>query len=380
MFTLFIILLCVLTALYIFTLYRLDRGILRLNDQPQTAHRSNVTVIVPMRNEQDNIPALFSALQAQYSTGFEIEFICVDDRSEDRTAELLDRKAQADPRFKIIHINDIDPEIAPKKRAISLAIDQARYEIILLTDADARPQRGWVASMLSYFDETTDMVIGYAPYTIPVQHRILYHFTALEYFSVAAVAAATTGLKFPITCVGTNMAYRKKVFREIDGFGPYKKILSGDDDLFLTHVREQHKYNIRYATLKETFVGNAPPKSINQYIHQRMRYASKGFKYPIEVTLVLAFYVIMNLMFILGLFTGCILPQFLVPTILVFIAKGSMEYLFLSHAASVLAERRSLAYYFPAAFIHPFYIFIFGILGPLNLFKWKEGPGTKGKP
>lgn len=380
MLNIFVILLSLLTALYLITLFYLDRGLGRLEKQNLTARRQSVTVIVAMRNEQDNIPAHLEALQNQYSTGFEIEFICVNDRSNDKTGDLLERQAQADPRFKVIHVSERDPEIAPKKKAITLAVGRASHDIILLTDADARPSRGWAASMLSFFDKDTDMVIGYAPYSIPQEHHILYHLTALEYFSVAAVAAATAGLGFPITCVGTNMAYRKKMFEAVDGFGPYKNIISGDDDLFLTHVREQKKYGIRYATLRESFVYNAPPKTFIQYFHQRLRYASKGFKYPFKVTFALSAYVILNILLAGGVLAGFFNTLFWPPVFAAFVAKGLLEFLFLKHAAAILDERRSLFWYFPASLFHPFYIIIFGILGPFNLFKWKESPTSKGKP
>ncbi len=369
----FFLILMAATLIYGALLLYMRRALRENSPSTTPVAGTTVSVIVAARNEEGNLPSLLRLLEQQkLSPALEVEFILINDRSTDGTGRLLEEQAARDPRFKYIHIHDRRPGFAPKKRAIDTAVRGARGQYILLTDADGRPGPLWVETMTAYLADGADMVLGYAPYTIDPRHPFLQGLVALEYFSVAAVAAATTALRFPVTCVGTNMAYRRKLFLEVDGFGPHKHILSGDDDLFLTHVREQKKYDIRYALDTRSHVFNAAPRTLRQYIHQRLRYASKGFKYPLKVVLALSSYVLYNAALLGALLSILSGMNLWLPVLIIFSLKAGAEFLFLDKAARIMGEQRVMRWFFPAAALHVFYILFFGVLGQLNLFRWKE--------
>ncbi len=350
------------------------RGYLKLANQTRTnsSFKPFVTVIVSAHNEEKDLPDCLKRLARQTYPADKVEFIIVNDRSTDRTAEIIDHYVQKDQRFKVINIQDRLPDFAPKKRAIHLAIYQARGEIILLTDADGRPGFKWVETMVSYFTEDTHMVIGYAPYRIKPARHFIKRLLALEYLSHAAVAAASTGLGWPLTCVGTNMAYRKSLYFEIGGFGPYKAHLSGDDDLFLTLVRESGKYKIKYATDYHAHVFNNPPRLWSKFLHQRLRYASKGFDYPAKVTIGLTLYYLFNFILSVKTIAGLATLSFSGWLMLAWGVKMSAEFLFMNKAARILKDMRSLVVFPIVSFLHPFYVVVFGALGQLGYFKWAE--------
>ncbi len=340
----------------------------------------SLSVIVCARNEAHNLPQLFKHLEAQHiPSGISAEFIIVNDRSDDGSASMIDRHAKNDPRFKALHINERADGYGPKKYAIEKAIKIAHGDVILLTDADGRPGPRWIASMLRFFDLGADMVLGYAPYTMAQSGRFIQGMLALEYFSHAAVAAASCGWDYPLTCVGTNMAYRRSVFEEIDGFGEYRAFVSGDDDLFLTRVREAGGYTISYATDPDSHVYNHPPRSLKQFVHQRLRYASKGFDYPFKVTVVLTFYVLFNMLLFVSPFAFLWGQNDLGwAGLLALTIKGLAEVVFLQQAAQRIGEKRLLRYYPLTAILHVPYVLFFGIAGQLKLFRWAEGRVEKG--
>ncbi len=215
------------------------------------------------------------------------------------------------------------------------------------------------------------MVIGYAPYrTTPPFNKWIHRILALEYFSHAAIAAASTGLGYPATCVGTNIAYRKSLFLSLNGFGPYKKYLSGDDDLFLQRVREETDWAIRYAYQKEAQVFNNPPLSFKKFYQQRLRYTSKSYLYPASVTFALGGIYLMNLLLLVlipyQIITGIGLPGGLGALLL----KICSEFLFLKKAARSLNENRSLSLFFPASLFHVPYVVYFGIAGLILNYEW----------
>jgi cellulose synthase/poly-beta-1,6-N-acetylglucosamine synthase-like glycosyltransferase len=371
----FFIFITLLSSLYFLALQILENALnkIRIPDDTAAPQNNKITVIVCARNEQKNLPDLFRCLEAQHVDSIDVEFIIVNDRSQDKTAEIIANQLLKDNRFKVIHINDRLTGFAPKKRAIDEAIKQSLGDILLLTDADGRPKPGWIKSVTNYFNNGADMVLGYAPYSSDTNSSTLKKLLALEYFSIAMIAASFTALGYPITCVGTNLAYRKKVYQEVGGFGKFKSFISGDDDLFLTIVREKKKYNIQYAAGQESYVFNAPPGHFMQFVNQRLRFASKGLNYPFKISFGLAIYVIFNLMIPTGLVWGLWdNPYVLFLTIAVIIIKTFFEFKYLRKAAKILADQRFINYYFLTAILHLPYILFFGIFGQLKFFKWAE--------
>lgn len=367
----FITLLVSLLLLYVFGLMYLRQGLNRLSYPRQFENFPFVSIVISAHNEEKNLPDCLRLLAEQSYPEHQIEFIMVNDRSNDKTQHLIENMILQDSRFRILTISDRLPEIAPKKRAIDSALKIAQGEIILLTDADGRPGRNWVKNMISYFSEDTDMVIGYAPYQVKPEGHFIKKILSLEYLSHAVIAAASAGLGYPLTCVGTNMAYRKKLYEEAGGFAEFRAHLSGDDDLFLTRIREQKKYKIRYATAAETHVYNNPPQLWSKFFHQRMRYASKGFDYPFKVTAVLVLFFMFNLTLFLGLISWWNHTNLFFSAMIGLIIKSIFEFSFIRKGAKVLNDTRFLSFFPITALIHIPYVIIFASLGQLKLFRWK---------
>jgi len=226
--------------------------------------------------------------------------------------------------------------------------------------------------MASYFTDPVHMVLGYAPYAIKPANHFTKKVLALEYLSHASIAAATCGLGYPVTCVGTNMAYRESMYLEIDGFGQYKAHISGDDDLFLTRVREAKRFGIAYATDAESHVFNNPPQLWSKFIHQRMRYASKGFEYPAKVTAGLIAYFTFNLLFLIAFFSLFWQPAYAPYFLGALAAKWTGEFWFMRKAGQTLNDLRHLKTFIYAALMHIPYVVIFALLGQLNYYQWAD--------
>jgi glycosyltransferase involved in cell wall biosynthesis len=96
-----------------------------------------VSIIVPACNEEETIgQALAQLLALQYDN---YEVIAVDDRSADRTGEIVDRisaSAGARNRLKVVHITELPPGWLGKTHAMWTASLQATGEWLLFTDAD----------------------------------------------------------------------------------------------------------------------------------------------------------------------------------------------------------------------------------------------------
>jgi cellulose synthase/poly-beta-1,6-N-acetylglucosamine synthase-like glycosyltransferase len=356
--------------MYLFALFTLRKG-LRPAQLKKAENLPFISIVVSMHNEQDNARACIEKLLHQNYPDSLLEIIVVDDRSTDDTGKIIKKMASKNNFLYLIEILDTKDSFAPKKFAIDQAVKKAKGEIIVLTDADGRPGSEWLNSIVALFGIKTGMVIGYAPYsTSPPYNNLVYRLLALEYLSHAAIAFASTGLGYPLTCVGTNMAYRKEVYAQLNGFGDFRHIHTGDDDLFLQRVREETDWEIIYNNQPEGHVFNDPPDHIHKFFHQRLRYASKGFIYPKRITIsLLALYLFNVLIFVspLTFFYGWL---YLFPSILVLLLKAWGDWQFLKRASIILHDTRNLKT-FPLAFIlHIPYVLLFGLLAQFKQFKW----------
>ncbi|MBQ3778613.1 MAG: glycosyltransferase family 2 protein, partial [Fibrobacter sp.] len=83
-----VVVLTVLTAIYAVAILTFAVGIIRTHRHKGTA-TPYVSVVIPMRNEEEFLRRTLDALAAQEYTG-QYEIICVDDRSTDSTGKILD--------------------------------------------------------------------------------------------------------------------------------------------------------------------------------------------------------------------------------------------------------------------------------------------------
>ncbi len=271
----------VLLALAVYTL--LACGVmagLRATKVGAAAVQPSVTVVCAARNEAHNLAGLLSCLLAQSYPSSLLEFVLVDDRSEDGTGALLQRWAREDARVRVVHVDSVPPGVGPKKNALAQGIAQAHGELLFLTDADCRPPVGWVEGMVRYFDQDVGLVAGYAPLE---GKGLVGAVVALDTLAAAAVAAAGMALGRPITCTGRNLAYRRRVYDQVGGLEEILHSTSGDDDLFLHLVARRTGWQPRYALCPSTFVRSAGPTTVRHLLRQRRRHLSAGWRYPARI-------------------------------------------------------------------------------------------------
>jgi len=112
-----------------------------------------VTLIAPARNEDRDIEeAIRSQLDLDYPN---LEVVVVDDRSTDRTGEILDGLAAEDARLNVVHVAELPEGWLGKNYANHLASRGATGEYLLFTDADIVMRRDTLRRAIAYMTENS---------------------------------------------------------------------------------------------------------------------------------------------------------------------------------------------------------------------------------
>jgi dolichol-phosphate mannosyltransferase len=93
-----------------------------------------VSLVVPVHNEAENLVPLVSEIRAALDSGFDYELVCVDDGSQDRTGELLNSLAAGFPRLRVIAHHDR----AGQSAALVSGVRAARGSWIVTLDGDGQ--------------------------------------------------------------------------------------------------------------------------------------------------------------------------------------------------------------------------------------------------
>ena len=117
-----------------------------------------LSVVVPIFNEEESIPTLYTRLtEALTVLGYEYEIITVDDGSRDRSFVLLREQALADPRLRVVRFRRNFGQTA----AFSAGFDRARGEVIVTIDADLQNDPSDIGALLAKMNQGYDVVSGW---------------------------------------------------------------------------------------------------------------------------------------------------------------------------------------------------------------------------
>lgn len=334
-----------------------------------------VTVIVPARNEVQNIVRILNCLQRQNYPVDSFEIILADDHSDDQTIAVANSLGIYN--LRIIELAKI-PGKRYKKAAITEAIKQAKGDIIVTTDADCAMSADWLTTIVLFFEQTNAALVSgpvlfdwdntsHTPTT-----NFLLTIQQLEFAGLVGIGGAALQLKFPNMCNGANLAYRRQVFEEVGGYMGNDNLLSGDDEFLMHKVFSCYPDKVHFLKHPAAIVKTPPSFTWGQFLGQRMRWVSKSTKYSDKrITAVLAMAYLFNLLIVVSLIAGFFSPYYWVLFGLQLGAKIIVEYFFYSPILRFFGLPKLRNYIIPAEPFHIGYVLAIGILGNFGTYNWK---------
>ncbi len=236
------------------------------------------TVIVAARNEEKNIERCLESLdKLEYPEG-KLEIILVDDFSEDRTEEIIKEFIKDKPKFALIKPEKKFGDTRGKARAIANAIELAKGEIILTTDADCAVSPTWAKTLASYYEEDVIMVCGYTNQT----HNNLFEAVQdVDFIYLLTAGAGSINLGKPLSAIGNNMSYRKSAYLEVGGYEKIPFSVTEDFQLLMAINKLKDK-KIIYPADAESLVTSKTCEDVKTLIRQKRRWAIGGLESRID--------------------------------------------------------------------------------------------------
>jgi len=120
-----------------------------------------ISIFVPAKDEEKTIERCLRSLLAQEGVKFEV--FAVDDRSSDRTPEIVQRLADQDPRLKLIQIKELPPGWTGKCNALQQAQAHGKGDWLLFVDADTIHHPRCLAASLQYASKNNVDLLSLLP-------------------------------------------------------------------------------------------------------------------------------------------------------------------------------------------------------------------------
>ena len=336
------------------------------------------TVVIPVRNEADNIRQLLSDLDKQcWPDGTplvpkQLEIIVVNDHSEDNTEALVEQFEPSCFTLKQCKLQLPDSfSGSHKKLALSQAIAQASGEVIITTDGDCRVKPQWVATMLLYMQQQ-DAALVSAPVTLESENNLFQRLQTIEFASLIGTGAACMQAGQPNMCNGANLAFSRKIYQQVGGYEGSMHIPSGDDEFLLQKIFCKYPSRISFLKSQQAIVQTEAQPDLKSFYHQRKRWAGKWKLHKKISTALLA-------LFIFGfhamlLFAATLTLQNAFPPALfcgLLLLKAGVEFLLLSSVLRNLDKKLHMPNFMLLQLIYSAYAVFFGIVANFGGYRWK---------
>jgi len=190
-----------------------------------------VGVLVPMRNEAENVEGLVATLAAQEGS---FHFYLLDDNSEDQTFELLQRFTTADSRFTVIKGAALKDKWIGKTWALQQLFDTSSEEILVSIDADVRLSNDAINKAVTALNSAQLDFISPYPQQIAktFAERLIQPLLQWSWLTTVPLRyAESSGQKSMTVANGQFFVVRRTVLAAIGGYQSVKHAVI--DDVFL---------------------------------------------------------------------------------------------------------------------------------------------------
>jgi len=313
-----------------------------------------LSVVIACRNEAKNLNTLMPYLKNQTNQNFEL--ILINDHSVDDTWKIMNSYKTEFKNIKLLNSDRYG-----KKQALHIGIVNAKNDYILTTDADCLPHQRWIETIAAFKQKSqADLVVG--PVVIKAKQGIFEKWQQTEFQSLIISGAGAIGSQLAFMCNGANLAFKKSVW--LQSWKNLHHEINSGDDVFLLHQIKKTGGNIQFIKSPQALVSTSACSTLQSFVKQRKRWASKSPYYRDFATIFIALSVFsISILQIWLLIKGFLELKWFMVFALIWVTKWSFDFYFLKSTSAFFGCKNRFWETLSLSFIYPFYIIYTAILG-----------------
>jgi cellulose synthase/poly-beta-1,6-N-acetylglucosamine synthase-like glycosyltransferase len=237
-----------------------------------------VSILLAVRNEENNILACLKSLAAQDFPQNEFEILIGDDGSGDKTRELVLAFIKDKPFCNLIDIQGYIGNARYKGNVIAQLAHHAKGTFFLITDADMSVPPSWIKGMITGFQqkENIGIVTGFS---LVKGKSLLSKLDGVDWILNVGLMNVASVLGIPTNSMGNNMAVRQLAYWEMGGIENRPYMVS-EDMIMFRGITEKGWGFIHLHT--DDIVGiSKPPEGFYQLLQQRQRWLDGAIRLPL---------------------------------------------------------------------------------------------------
>jgi glycosyltransferase involved in cell wall biosynthesis len=336
------------------------------------APKTKFTIIVPFRDEAENLPQLLNSFSKLNYPNDLFEVILVDDCSKEKfqISDFRPERQRTGEAFQISILQNNRISNSPKKDAILTAIQFVKTDWIITTDADCVVHKNWLLTLDNYIqNHEVSMIAGAVTYDC--KPSFLHHFQQLDLASLQGATMGSFGIRKGFMCNGANFAYKKSFFLELNGFEGNDGIASGDDVFLLQKAMAKSPEKVHYLKSKNNIVRTKPVDNWKSLFYQRVRWASKTSSYQNRFGIGLGLVVLFgNMCWLMAI--GCWLFNWMsfLNIAFLFLLKFSVDSILIYKANHFLTKHK-MRYLILSSLLYPFFSTSVAFYSLFGKYEWK---------
>jgi cellulose synthase/poly-beta-1,6-N-acetylglucosamine synthase-like glycosyltransferase len=324
---------------------------------------TELSVIIPFRNEAANLPQILTCICEQSGIqAHQWEVLFINDHSVDNGPQLIEQAVKEIPQLRLLN----NPGKG-KKEALLEGIRRAKFNSIITTDADCRFAPNWLLSIAHCFENNhPDMIL--APVHMMCGQSFWQRFCEIEFLAMQVVGGGSALVGKPLLCNGANLAFRKNT--EIPDLKSHYK--SGED-MFLLEWMKQQKKTVRYLKSPEAIVQTPGPKTLAGFLYQRARWLSKAGGYRDKTLQTFSITVFSaNLMVYVLAAHAALYPITASSWLAFFTIKTALDFWQVKLGADFFRVRVKMIDFIGMQLLYPLYMLLTSILAIVRKPQWKD--------
>jgi chlorobactene glucosyltransferase len=209
-----------------------------------------VSILIPARNEEQNIERCLDSLRNQDYVNYEI--LVIDDNSTDNTLGILQRIAREDKRVRVFSGKPLPEDWFGKSYAMQQLSGEAKGEIFVFTDADTVHNPTCISWTVSNMQNSkADFISGYTKQKLltfgeAITVPLMYFLTTIV---VPLFLNRYTRQSFFSAAIGQFIAVNREAFEKVGGYTTIRN--KPVEDMYLARLFKRQGYQTIFLDLKD---------------------------------------------------------------------------------------------------------------------------------